>query len=197
MENAFFPLVFRQKYIRRWGLMRNITTETLAEHSFEVAVTAHALALIGNNLFGRNYDADRTATLALFHDAPEVFTGDLPTPVKYYNKDIRENYAVIERNAVAQLTSKVAPEIASEYSAILGSSVREGDRELLPLVHAADKVCAYIKCVEEEKGGNSEFRSAKASTMASIEKIDLPELRWFIEHVLPSFENDLDELQNS
>ena len=197
MENAFFPLVFRQKYIRRWGLMRNITTETLAEHSFEVAVTAHALALIGNNLFGRNYDADRTATLALFHDAPEVFTGDLPTPVKYYNKDIRENYAVIERNAVAQLTSKIAPEIASEYSAILGSSVREGDRELLPLVHAADKVCAYIKCVEEEKGGNSEFRSAKASTMASIEKIDLPELRWFIEHVLPSFENDLDELQNS
>lgn len=197
MENAFFPLVFRQKYIRRWGLMRNITTETLAEHSFEVAVTAHALALIGNNLFGRNYDADRTATLALFHDAPEVFTGDLPTPVKYYNKDIRENYAAIERNAVAQLTSKIEPEIADEYSAILGSSVREGDRELLPLVHAADKVCAYIKCVEEEKGGNSEFRSAKASTMASIEKIDLPELRWFIEHVLPSFENDLDELQNS
>lgn len=197
MENAFFPLVFRQKYIRRWGLMRNITTETLAEHSFEVAVTAHALALIGNNLFGRNYDADRTATLALFHDAPEVFTGDLPTPVKYYNKDIRENYAAIERNAVAQLTSKIVPEIADEYSAILGSSVREGDRELLPLVHAADKVCAYIKCVEEEKGGNSEFRSAKASTMASIEKIDLPELRWFIEHVLPSFENDLDELQNS
>ena len=177
MENAFFPLVFRQKYIRRWGLMRNVTTETLAEHSFEVAVTAHALALIGNKLFGRNYDADRTATLALFHDTPEVFTGDLPTPVKYYNKDIRE--------------------IANEYSVILGASVRESDGELLPLVHAADKICAYIKCVEEEKGGNSEFRSAKASTMASIEKIDLPELKWFIEHVLPSFEHDLDELQNS
>ena len=197
MENAFFPLVFRQKYIRRWGLMRNVTTETLAEHSFEVAVTAHALALIGNKLFGRNYDADRTATLALFHDTPEVFTGDLPTPVKYYNKDIRENYAAIERNAICQLTSKIADEIANEYSVILGASVRESDGELLTLVHAADKICAYIKCVEEEKGGNSEFRSAKASTMASIEKIDLPELKWFIEHVLPSFEHDLDELQNS
>lgn len=197
MENAFFPLVFRQKYIRRWGLMRNITTETLAEHSYEVAVTAHALALIGNNIFGRKYDADRTATLALFHDAPEVFTGDLPTPVKYYNKDIRENYAAIERNAVNQLTSKISPEIADEYSAILGSFVKEGDELLMPLVHAADKICAYIKCIEEEKGGNTEFRSAKASIKASLERIDLPELSWFAEHVLPSFEFDLDELQNS
>ncbi len=197
MENAFFPLVFRQKYIRRWGLMRNITTETLAEHSYEVAVTAHALALIGNKLFGRSYNADRTATLALFHDAPEVFTGDLPTPVKYYNKDIRENYAAIERNAVNQLVSKLSDEIADEYSAILGTSEREEDAELAVLVHAADKVCAYIKCIEEEKGGNSEFRSARASIRAALDKIELPELTWFIEHVLPSFEHDLDELQNS
>ncbi len=197
MENAFFPLVFRQKYIRRWGLMRNITTETLAEHSYEVAVTAHALALIGNKLFGRSYNADRTATLALFHDAPEVFTGDLPTPVKYYNKDIRENYAAIERNAVNQLVSKLSGDISDEYSAILGAAEREGDAELHALVHAADKICAYIKCIEEEKGGNSEFRSARASIKASLDKIELPELSWFIEHVLPAFEHDLDELQNS
>ena len=195
MENAFFPLVFRQKYIRRWGLMRNIITETLAEHSYEVAVTAHALALIGNHLFGRDYDADRTATLALFHDAPEVFTGDLPTPVKYYNSDIRANYAAIEHNAVEQLTSKLSPEIAHEYAAILGAVERQDDGELAPLVHAADKVCAYIKCIEEEKGGNSEFRSARASIKASLDKIDLPELAWFIEHILPAFECDLDELQ--
>lgn len=195
MENAFFPLVFRQKYIRRWGLMRNITTETLAEHSYEVAVTAHALALIGNHIFGKSYDADRTATLALFHDAPEVFTGDLPTPVKYYNSEIRANYAAIERNAIDQLTSKLSPEISSEYAAILGSIERKNDRELVPLVHAADKICAYIKCVEEEKGGNSEFRSARASVKASLDKIDLPELSWFCEHILPAFECDLDELQ--
>ncbi|MBQ4055090.1 MAG: 5'-deoxynucleotidase [Clostridia bacterium] len=197
MENAFFPLVFRQKYIRRWGLMRNLTTETLAEHSFEVAVTAHALALIGNSLFGRSYDADRTATLALFHDAPEVFTGDLPTPIKYYSKDIRENYAAIERNAVDQLTSKITPDIRREYSDILSEGSRPADDELHVLVHAADKLCAYIKCIEEEKGGNSEFRSAKASIRASLDRIDLPELGWFIAHVLPSFECDLDELQNS
>lgn len=197
MDNAFFPLVFRQKYIRRWGLMRNLTTETLAEHSYEVAVTAHALALIGNAMFGRSYDADRTATLALFHDAPEVFTGDLPTPVKYYNQQIRENYAAIERNAVDQLTSKITPEIRGEYSAILNEGQRPCDAELWALVHAADKLCAYIKCIEEEKGGNSEFRSAKASTRASLDRIDLPELKWFIEQVLPCFECDLDELQNS
>lgn len=196
MENAFFPLVFRQKYIRRWGLMRNITTETLAEHSYEVAVTAHALALIGNRLFGRDYDPDRTATLALFHDAPEVFTGDLPTPVKYYNSEIRASYAAIERNAVDQLTSKLSPELKDDYSSILGASKKEGDEPLLRLVHAADKVCAYIKCIEEEKGGNSEFRSARQSIKTALDRLDMPELAWFREHILPAFEFDLDELQS-
>lgn len=195
MENAFFPLIFRQKYIRRWGLMRNITTETLAEHSYEVAVTAHALALIGNKMFGRSYNVERTAAIALFHDAPEVFTGDMPTPVKYYNKAIRENYAAIEKNAVDQLTAKLSPELKDEYTELFDSARNPEDTELAPLVHAADKVCAYIKCIEEEKCGNAEFRSARASIKASLDKIDLPELVWFIDHVLPAFEHDLDELQ--
>ena len=192
MDNAFFPLVFRQKYIRRWGLMRNISTETLSEHSYEVAVTAHALAVIGNKYFGRDYDEGKVTLLALFHDVQEVFTGDLPTPVKYYNSEIRQSYAVIEENATQQFLSKLAPELKDEYAALLRP--KDGGAEGV-LVHAADKICAYIKCVEERKGGNTEFRSAEKATKNALRKIALPEADWFIENVLPAFEHDLDELQ--
>jgi len=195
MENAFFPLVFRQKYIRRWGLMRNLTTETLSEHSYEVAVTAHALAVIGNTYFGRDYDVGRVTLLALFHDVQEVFTGDLPTPVKYHNAEIRDNYAAIERGATDTFLSKLDPAIAAEYGGILRLD-ETNPPELCALVHAADKLCAYVKCVEERKGGNSEFRSAERSTLKALDKFDLPELAWFREHVLPAFGCDLDELQN-
>lgn len=194
MKNAFFPLVFRQKYIRRWGLMRNINTETLSEHSYEVAVTAHALAVIGNTRFGRKYDAGRVVLLALFHDVQEVFTGDMPTPVKYYNTAIRDNYAAIERNATDQFISKLDASLASEYEPLLRLD-DANDPDLCALVHAADKLCAYIKCIEEQKGGNTEFRSAEKSILAALDRIELPEVEWFRRNVLPAFECDLDELQ--
>ena len=194
MENAFYPLVFRQKYIRRWGLMRNVTTETLAEHSYEVAVTAHALASVGNALFGRNYDTGRAVMLALYHDAQEVFTGDMPTPVKYYSPESKKSYGIIEDNATAQFLSKIDPALLPEYGPLLRMD-NEADGELLTLVHAADKICAYLKCVEERKSGNGEFRSAERSTLAALDRYDLPELDWFRKHVLPAFECDLDELQ--
>ena len=193
MENAFFPLVFRQKYIRRWGLMRNVSTETLSEHSYEVAVTAHALAVIGNRYFGRDYDEGKVALLALFHDVQEVFTGDLPTPVKYYTPEMRANYASIEESATRQFLSKLDGGLTDGYEKLLAPT--EEDAGLSAVVHAADKLCAYIKCVEERKSGNGEFRSAEKATKKALAKIDLPELGWFLEHVLPAFECDLDELQ--
>ena len=193
MDNAFFPLVFRQKYIRRWGLMRNVSPETLSEHSYEVAVTAHALAVIGNALFGRSYDTGRVTLLALFHDVQEVFTGDMPTPVKYHNSEIRANYAAIEKNATDQFLAKLDPALLPEYEPLLRMD-SPADADLEPLVHAADKLCAYIKCVEEKKSGNTEFRSAEKSISRALDKIELPELDWFRRNVLPAFERDLDEL---
>ena len=174
--------------------MKNLTTETLSEHSYEVAVTAHALAVIGNKLFGRDYDVGRVVLLALYHDVQEVFTGDLPTPVKYNDPAIRKSYAAIENNATEQFLSKLDGALAEEYEDLLRPD-ENADQELCAIVHAADKLCAHIKCVEERKGGNAEFRSAERSTAAALDKYDLPELDWFRSHVLPAFECDLDELQ--
>lgn len=193
MTNSFYALAFRQKYIQRWGLMRSITPEYLASHSYEVAITAHALALIGNKFFGKKYDEERALALGLFHDMPEVFTGDLPTPVKYFNSQIRENYGSIEENASRTMLSKLDPALACEYESLFGLTQKEGDGELLPLIKAADKLCALIKCIEEEKVGNGEFRSAHISTRKKIDEIELDEVKWFSSNVLPAFELDLDE----
>ena len=193
MSFNFFPLVFRQKHIARWGLMRNVTKETLSEHSFETAVIAHALAVIGNTYFGKSYNTDRIVTLALYHDATEVFTGDLPTPIKY-NEGIRSAYASIEENARGQLISKLPPEMQEEYGSIL--SMRESD-ELTRLCKIADVLSAYIKCIEEEKSGNTEFKDAKLATEKKLKSYNCPELDYFTEHFLPSFEKSLDELQKS
>ena len=193
MENySFFALAFRQKYIRRWGLMRNTLSENLSEHAMETAVLAHALALVGNTYFQKNYNPDRIATLALFHDVPEVYTGDLPTPVKYFDKNSRDSYAQIEAQAIASLLSKLPEPLRDAYADILEGGNEEEHR----LVKAADKLTAYIKCIEEEKCGNSEFLSAKASTVASISAMKCPELDWFMENLLPSFGMTIDEMQS-
>lgn len=194
MSFNFFPLVFRQKHIIRWGLMRNVTKETLSEHSYETAVIAHALALIGNTYFGKNYNADRIVTLALYHDATEVFTGDLPTPIKYYNNEIRSIYASIEDNAKNQLIMKLPPEMQGEYDRILSQSESE---EMKKLCKIADVLSAYIKCIEEEKSGNGEFSDAKLSTEKKLKSYDCEELDYFMKHFLPSFEKNLDELQKN
>lgn len=190
-EYRFFPLIFRQKYIRRWGLMHSVIPESLSEHSMETAVIAHALAVIGRRIFHRQYDPAKIALLALFHDAPEVYTGDLPTPVKYFDENIRTSYATIERRAVETLLEKLPEALREEYRDIFAGGSEEEHR----LVKAADKLCAYIKCIEEEKGGNVEFRSAKRSLGKILSGMDCPELHYFMEQLLPAFSLTVDELQ--
>ncbi len=184
-------MVFRQKYIRRWGLMRNMTEETLSEHSYDVAVLTHALCVIGNNKFGKNYDIGKAVCYALFHDVQEVYTGDMPTPAKYYNDEMRINYAKIEENATRQLLSKLPDELAPEYEELL----RCEDEVYKPIIKAADKLSAYIKCIEERKCNNNEFKSAGESTYKALCSNPLPELKYFMDNFLDAFEADLDELQ--
>lgn len=191
-NNSFFAVFFRQKYINRWGLMRNVTNENLSTHAAEVSCIAHALAVIGNTYFGKSYNADRVAALALYHDMPEVFTGDLPTPVKYANEALRSCYAELEAKAVEQLTDRLPKELQGEYKGLL--EITPEDRQLKKLVKGADKLCALIKCIEEEKSGNSDFSSARASIERSLNEISFEELDYFIKNFLPAFEGTLDEL---
>ena len=180
------------KNIDRWGLMRNTRRENLCEHSFETAVIAHALAVLRNTRFGGHVNADRAASLALFHDATEIFTGDLPTPVKYYNPKIREAYREVEEVAREKLLSFLPEGLRGIYAPLLGRT-KESDRELLPLVHAADKLSALIKCVEEQRLGNREFSSAETALRRAVAKMRLPEADCFLEEFFPSYSLTLDE----
>lgn len=187
----FFAMVNRMKMINRWALMQNSSMENIAEHSHSVAVIAHALALIGNKEFGRNYNAERTALLALYHDTTEVITGDMPTPVKYYNDEIREVYKNIEEIAGNRLLSMLPDDYKDEYAAFF--SHNEEDAELWKLVKSADKISALIKCIEENRMGNKEFEIALKSQEKKIAEIDLPEVKFFSEHFLPAYYLTLDE----
>ena len=190
-EHNFFALISRMKYIDRWALMRNSYTENIQEHSHQVAVLAHALALIANQRFGAQLDPGRVAVAALYHDATEIITGDMPTPVKYYNSTLRDSYKQVEAAAADRLLSMLPPELRPEFEPYL----RESDPEIHAYVKAADKLSAYLKCVEEVKAGNSEFRLAKEQTWAALMDKPLPALQYFIDQFLPSFELTLDELQ--
>jgi len=170
--------------------MRNSIPENLAEHSAQTAVLAHALAVIGNKFYNKNYDIAEVTLTALYHDVPEVFTGDLPTPVKYFGEGMRDNCREIERCASEKLLSKLPEELRDSYRNI----VIHTDEEMYRIVKAADKLCAYIKCVEEEKSGNAEFGKAGSSTLASLKEMKLPELDYFMEKLLPSFSLTLDEM---
>ena len=191
MDSNFFALISRMRYIARWGLMRNALPENIQEHSHMVAVLAHGLALIRRDILGLPADPERCATAALFHDASEILTGDLPTPVKYYNPDIRAAYNAVEDLAVQKLLGMLPPELRATYAAVLAE---DKDGDIYPLVKAADKLSAYIKCIEERKAGNNEFLSAEAQTRAALEASPLPEVQYFLEHFIPAFERDLDEL---
>ena len=191
MSHSFFAYIFRMRYIARWALMRNTRTENVEEHSYEVAVLAHALAAIGREIYRKDIDPDRAAAAALFHDAPEIITGDMPTPIKYYNPDIKTAYKQVEAVAQDRLLSMLPPELAAVY----GPLVRESDESVRRYVKAADKLSAYIKCVEEGKAGNSEFKMAAGQTLAALKEMDMEELDWFMERFLPAFELTLDELQ--
>ena len=193
MENGFFAMVSRMKYINRWSLMRNEHSENLCEHSFEVAVIAHALAVIGNKRFGKNLSGERAAFLGLYHDTPETLTGDMPTPVKYYSEEVRNAYKTVEENACRSLVEMLPEDFREDFSAAF--IPEEKDDELWKRVKAADKISALIKCVEEKKAGNSEFVKAADGIRESIEKIGLPEVKVFIEEFLPAYEMTLDELR--
>lgn len=191
MAYNFFAMIDRMKYIDRWALMRNSKNENISEHSHQVAVLAHALALIGNKEFGKDYDCARTALLALYHDATEVITGDMPTPVKYFNDEIRTAYKDIEKTAATRLLDMLPEAYRTDYETLLIS--QESDKALWTLVKAADKLSALIKCIEEARAGNREFEKALAAQRQLIDQIDLPEVQFFKENFLPAFELTLDE----
>ena len=187
----FFAMVNRMKYIDRWALMPNTQKENIAEHSHSVAVIAHALALIGKREFGKDYDENRVAVLALYHDTTEVITGDMPTPVKYYNDEIKSVYKKIEAVAGQRLISMLPDEYKADYEPMFEHS--DEDRELWLLVKAADKISALIKCIEENRMGNREFDIALKAQEQKIADIDIPEVKFFSEHFLKSYYLTLDE----
>ena len=192
MANEFYALMGRMRYITRWGLMRNTFSENIAEHSHQTAVLAHALALIRRDVLGLpTPDPDRCAVAAMYHDASEILTGDLPTPIKYYNPEIKDAYKEVERVAGKRLLERLPEALRPSYEHL----VLEDDPETLPIVKAADKLSAYIKCVEEQKAGNLEFDSAAKQTMRAMERMHLPELDWFLRECLDAFGKNLDELE--
>lgn len=196
MTYNFFATLSRMKYIERWALMRNARTETLSEHTLDVAMIAHALCVIGNVRYGRSLDADRAALIGLYHDASEIITGDMPTPVKYYNRDIRDAYREVEHVAEMRLLEQLPEDIRGVYAEIFDGTGAEEDKYMRRLVKAADKLSALIKCMEESGAGNGEFRSAQISTEKSVQKMaeELPEVRVFLDEFLPPYGSTLDEL---
>lgn len=191
MANEFYALLGRMRYITRWGLMRNTFSENIQEHSHQVAVLAHALALIRRDILHLpTPDPDRCAVAALYHDASEILTGDMPTPIKYYNPEIKDAYKQVERIAGNRLLDMLPPALRPSYEHL----VLEDDKELEPIVKGADKLSAYIKCVEEQKAGNTEFDSAAAVTMQALRDFHREEMDWFIDNCLEAFSLNLDQL---
>ena len=191
MAKEFYALLGRMRYITRWGLMRNTFSENIQEHSHMTAVLAHALALIRREILHLpGPDPDKCAVAALYHDASEILTGDLPTPIKYYNPGIKDAYKEVERIAGENLLNKLPPELRDCYEHL----VLEDDPEVTPTVKAADKLSAHIKCLEEQKAGNTEFDTAARQTWEAMKALDMPELDWFLEHCLGAFTLNLDQL---
>lgn len=187
----FFAMVNRMKMIDRWALMQNTSKENIAEHSHSVAVIAHALALIGNKKFSKHYDENRAALLALYHDTTEVITGDMPTPVKYYNDEIKNVYKEIEDIAGHRLLNMLPEEFREDYEPFF--THQDEDADLWKLVKAADKISALIKCIEENRMGNKEFEIALKSQEEKIAEIELEEVKYFSDHFLKAYYLTLDE----
>lgn len=188
--NNFFGMLARMKYINRWGLMRNTITENIAEHSLDVAIIAHGLALIGNTYFGKKLDAEHIAVLAMMHDTTEIITGDLPTPIKYYAPEIRDSYKKVEEIAAEQLIAELPAELQPEYENIL----KEEKNEDWKYVKAADKLSAYVKCIEEKNMGNTDFLKAEETLKNSLLEMNMDEVEYFIDKFLPSYTMTLDEI---
>lgn len=193
MNSHFLAMMARMKYIERWALMRNSDSENLSEHSLEVGMIAHALAVISNVRLGNKLDTGKAALIGMYHDATEIITGDLPTPIKYFNADIKSAYKEIEGVAADRLLALIPEDMREYYEPIFKKD--KGDEHIRKLVKAADKISALIKCIEEEKAGNSEFASAKASTGKALDSLELEEVEIFKKEFLGSYYLTLDELQ--
>ena len=191
---TFYAMLSRMKYINRWALMRNSYTENISEHSLEVAMLAHALAVIGNKRLGKSLDADRAAVIAIFHDTTEIITGDMPTPIKYLNKDIKGAFKDIEAQAANRLLELLPDDLKSESEGLFFPGEKENDDYLCRLVKAADKLSAVIKCIEEEKMGNKEFKSAGKTLKKAVKDMNLEEADIFVDEFLPAYNLTLDEL---
>ncbi len=188
----FFAYLARLKYIRRWGLMRSSMPENDAEHTLQTAMIAHNLAVIRQDIFGEPCDGARCAVLALYHDASEVFTGDMPTPVKYFSENLRDQYSTIEAMARQRLLDSLPSELTEAYRPFVTDMEKD---ELWPIVKAADTLSAYLKCVEEAMAGNHEFDEAARSTEEKLRNLHMKEVDWFLEHFAPSFSLTLDEMR--
>lgn len=192
MKSHFFAYMAKMKYIKRWGIMRNTVEENIQEHSLQTAMIAHALALIKNRKFGGNVNPERVMTLAVYHEAGEVITGDLPTPIKYFNPKINKEYKKIEAIAEDALWRMLPAELKGDYEVLLKNQKEEAEH--YALVKAADKICAYIKCVEEINTGNDAFIKAKETIEKALGALNMPEVDYFIETFIDSFSLTLDEL---
>lgn len=193
MEYHFYAMMSRMKYIERWALMRNSISENISEHSLEVSMLAHALAVIGKKRFQKDLNAEKAALIGLYHDATEIITGDMPTPIKYYNRDILGAFQKIEENAANQLLAMLPEDIREDYQSIFFAE--DTETYLWKLVKGADKLSALIKCMEEEKTGNTEFVKAKISIEDALRQMELPEVEVFMAEYLPSYAKSLDELR--
>ena len=191
MSNNFFAYISRMRYIGRWSLMRNSIPENIQEHSHMVAVIAHALGVIRRDVFGVDCDPDEYATVALYHDAGEILTGDLPTPIKYHSPEIHSAYKQVERMAAEKLVSNLPEALRGAFSPLLCG---EAEERCYDIVKSADKLSAYIKCIEERRAGNDEFISAEKSIRQGLEQSEVKEVRYFLDNFIPAFELTLDEL---
>lgn len=192
MDSNFFAMISRMKFIDRWSLMRNSRPENLSEHSLEVAMIAHALAVISNERFGNNLNAEKAALIGIYHDATEIITGDMPTPIKYYNEKIQGAFKEVEKVTAEKLHAMLPDDLKKSFEYIFFPS--EEDEYIRRLVKAADKISALIKCIEEEKAGNTEFIRAKNSILQLIQELKLKEVDVFMEEFLPAYYKTLDEL---
>ena len=191
-ESRFYAYLSRMKHIFRWSLMKNSQPESLSVHTLDTAVIAHALGLLRNRRFGGQCDVEKLVLLAIYHDCSEILTGDMPTPIKYYNPEIKNAYKEVEAVANKKLVAMLPEDLRDDYRPLLE---HEGtDSELLRLLKAADKISALVKCVEEENSGNREFSKAKQSILASIHAMGLLEADTFVEEFLPSYGLTIDEL---
>lgn len=190
-ENQFFAIMGRMKYINRWGLMRNTRTENICEHSLDVAMIAHALGVINNVYFDGKLNPDRLAIMGMYHDATEIITGDMPTPVKYYNPLIRNAYKEVESVAKDELLEGLPDKMRPYYEPIMQDTEKE--KVMWQYVKAADKLSALIKCIEERSMGNQDFKKAEETTLVSILDMNLPEVKYFVDHFIPAYGQTIDE----